>query len=91
MTAFDTFEFDRENEIVTLGAGQTWGEYHKKMEAATPDYAGIISLSLPCGSELLLIGGCRHSRRVPNALHWNWRIHSLRWIFVAFGRIRVHV
>ena len=44
MTAFDGFEFDRENEIVTLGAGLTWGEYYKRMEAIAPDYAGMDSL-----------------------------------------------
>ena len=59
MTAFDGFKFDRENEIVTLGAGQTWEEYYKKMEAIAPDYAGMASLPPPCGSESLLMGGCR--------------------------------
>ena len=45
MTAFDGFEFDRENEVVTVGAGQTWGEYYKKMEEVAPDYAGRLTLS----------------------------------------------
>ena len=45
MTAFEGFEFDREKEVVTVGAGQTWEEYYKKMEAVAPDYAGILTLS----------------------------------------------
>lgn len=47
MTAFDAFQFDRENEVVTVGAGQTWEGYYKKMEAVAPDYAGILSLREP--------------------------------------------
>lgn len=41
MTAFDDFEFDRENEIVTVGAGQKWEDYYKKMEQEAPEYNGI--------------------------------------------------
>lgn len=48
MTAFDGFEFDRENEIVTIGAGQTWEEYYKKMEVVAPDYAGIPTHTKRC-------------------------------------------
>ena len=40
MGAFNGFEFDRKNEIVTLGAGQCWGDYYKKMEEIAPDYTG---------------------------------------------------
>ena len=49
MTAFDRFHFDRENEVVTVGAGQTWEEYYKKMEQVAPEYNGI--LILPNGFE----------------------------------------
>ena len=42
MTAFDRFDFDRENEVVTVGAGQTWEEYYKKMEQVAPEYNGIL-------------------------------------------------
>ena len=49
MTAFDRFDFDRENEVVTVGAGQTWEEYYKKMEEVAPEYNGI--LILPNGFE----------------------------------------
>lgn len=42
LTAFDEFAFDRENEIVTLGAGQPWGEYYRKMETVAPDYSGLL-------------------------------------------------
>lgn len=44
MTGFDGFDFDRENEIVTIGAGQSWEAYYKKMEAVAPDYAGILAI-----------------------------------------------
>ena len=44
MTAFDHFDFDRENEVVTVGAGQTWEEYYKKMEEVAPEYNGILIL-----------------------------------------------
>ena len=44
MTAFDRFEFDRENKVVTVGAGQTWEEYYKKMEEVAPEYNGILIL-----------------------------------------------
>jgi hypothetical protein len=37
LTAFDEFSYDAENETVILGAGQTWGDYYKKMENAAPD------------------------------------------------------
>ena len=42
MTAFDGFDFDRENEIVTVGAGQTWEDYYKKMEQVAPEYNGTL-------------------------------------------------
>lgn len=48
MTAFDHFEFDRQNELVIVGAGQTWGEYYKKMEEVAPDYSGTLTLSKRC-------------------------------------------
>ncbi len=40
MTAFDDFVFDRENEVVTVGAGQTWEDYYTKMEKVAPEYNG---------------------------------------------------
>ena len=48
MTAFDRFEFDRENKVVTVGAGQTWEEYYKKMEEVAPEYNGILILPNCC-------------------------------------------
>ena len=48
MTAFDYFEFDRQKELVIVGAGQTWEEYYKKMEEVAPDYSGTHSLSKRC-------------------------------------------
>lgn len=41
MAAFDDFDFDREKEILTLGAGQVWRDYYSKMEAVAPDYHGM--------------------------------------------------
>ena len=40
LTAFDQFEFDRENETLLLGAGQSWTDYYKKMEENAPEYSG---------------------------------------------------
>ena len=51
MTAFDGFEFDRKNEVVTVGAGQTWEDYYKKMEGLAPDYSGIFTLLNRCESK----------------------------------------
>jgi len=42
MTAFNGFEFDRENKVVTVGAGQTWESYYIKMEEMAPEYAGTV-------------------------------------------------
>lgn len=46
MTAFDGFDFDRENEFVTVGAGQTWRDYYRKMDETAPDYAGMFACLL---------------------------------------------
>ena len=43
MTAFDDVDFDRENEVVTVGAGQSWGEYYEKMDRIAPEYASKAS------------------------------------------------
>lgn len=51
MTKFDEFAFDQENEVVTVGAGQTWEEYYEKMEKAASDYAGIPTLPNRCKSK----------------------------------------
>ena len=45
MTAFESFHFDQDNEVVTVGAGQTWEEYYKKMEIVAPEYAGMFHRS----------------------------------------------
>jgi FAD/FMN-containing dehydrogenase len=42
MSAFEEFEFDGENEIVTLGAGQPWSSYYENMERVAPNYTGLI-------------------------------------------------
>jgi FAD/FMN-containing dehydrogenase len=40
MSAFDGFEFDRQSETITIGAGQAWAEVDAKMERFAPGYAG---------------------------------------------------
>jgi FAD/FMN-containing dehydrogenase len=40
LKAFDDFEWDEEKKVVTLGVGQTWVNFYRKMEKVTPDYAG---------------------------------------------------
>ncbi|KAF2432967.1 FAD-binding domain-containing protein [Tothia fuscella] len=42
MTAFDNFDFDRENETLTLGCGQSWRDYYEKMEQIAPEYTGLL-------------------------------------------------
>ena len=90
MTAFDEFEFDREKEVVTVGAGQTWEGYYKKMEETAPEYNGMSAFQSGVKAEIdprLMID----SRCLSNALHWNWGIHSLRWFFLAVGRVRAYL
>ncbi|ETI28914.1 hypothetical protein G647_01366 [Cladophialophora carrionii CBS 160.54] len=47
LTAFDGIEFDQQNETVTVGAGQSWGEYYEKMDKIAPGYA-TVSVRTPC-------------------------------------------
>jgi FAD/FMN-containing dehydrogenase len=42
INAFDSFEFDDETKVATIGAGQTWGDVDRKMEEAAPGYAGLL-------------------------------------------------
>jgi FAD/FMN-containing dehydrogenase len=39
MSAFDGFEFDRQSEIINIGAGQVWAEVDTKIERFAPGYA----------------------------------------------------
>jgi FAD/FMN-containing dehydrogenase len=41
LAAFDSFDFDRTTETITIGAGQVWGEVDRKMEEFGPGYAGV--------------------------------------------------
>lgn len=47
MTAFDSFDFDRENKTVTLGAGQPWASYYQRMDEMAPDWT-IVACRTPC-------------------------------------------
>lgn len=49
LAAFDGFEFDRESETITIGAGQVWGEVDRKMEEFAPGYAGMALSTLSLG------------------------------------------
>lgn len=40
---FTDFAYDSENEILTIGAGSLWSEYHEKMKKEAPGYAGKFS------------------------------------------------
>jgi FAD/FMN-containing dehydrogenase len=44
-TAFDDFHFDKEAEIVTLGAGLLWRDYYARMAEVAPDYQGSFSMA----------------------------------------------
>ncbi|KAL4880158.1 FAD-binding domain-containing protein [Aspergillus karnatakaensis] len=46
-SAFEDFHFDRESETVTIGAGQTWSDVYRKLEAVAPEY-GIVGARTPC-------------------------------------------
>ena len=46
---FNNFDFDAENEVVTLGSGTTWGHYYQRMEEAAPDYSVVACRYLVIG------------------------------------------
>lgn len=39
-TALNDFHFDKQSELVTIGAGQTWAEVFRKLGEVAPDYGG---------------------------------------------------
>lgn len=39
LTAFDEVQWNPQSEIVTIGVGQSWGEYYEKMDRIAPEYA----------------------------------------------------
>lgn len=43
---FRDFEFDREQEVLTIGAGSLWSEYYEQMKAVAPDYA-VVAAATP--------------------------------------------
>jgi FAD/FMN-containing dehydrogenase len=40
MSTFDSFEFNQEDETVTIGAGQLWRDVDRKVEQLAPGYSG---------------------------------------------------
>ncbi|OAP62157.1 hypothetical protein AYL99_04360 [Fonsecaea erecta] len=57
MTAFDDVDIDRQNEIVTVGAGQSWGQYYEKMDKIAPDYATVSIRTPSVGVGGSILGG----------------------------------
>ncbi|KIX93842.1 uncharacterized protein Z520_10467 [Fonsecaea multimorphosa CBS 102226] len=57
MTAFDDVDFDRQNEIVTVGAGQSWGQYYEKMDRIAPDFATVSVRTPSVGVGGSILGG----------------------------------
>jgi len=53
LAAYDSFEFDRTTETITIGAGQVWGEVDRKMEEFAPGYAGCGAPNLSLRQSLL--------------------------------------
>lgn len=45
MTAFNEVLFNREDETVFVGAGQTWGEVDSKLAEQAPEYASMVTHS----------------------------------------------
>lgn len=43
---FKDFEFDRENEVLTIGAGSLWSEYYEQMKATAPEYS-VVAAATP--------------------------------------------
>lgn len=48
MSAFDGFEFNKEEETVTVGAGQLWRHVDAKVEEFAPGYSGKQRFVLTC-------------------------------------------
>lgn len=38
MSAFDGFHLDRDSELATIGAGQTWSDVYQKLSEVAPEY-----------------------------------------------------
>lgn len=57
MSAFNGFHLDRNSELATVGAGQTWSDVYRKLNEVAPEYGSKdISSNLPdhvfCGRRL---------------------------------------
>ncbi|KAL5335049.1 FAD-binding domain-containing protein [Aspergillus crustosus] len=46
-SAFNDFHFDTAQEMVTIGAGQTWSDVYRKLAETAPEY-GIVGARTPC-------------------------------------------
>ncbi|RAK90233.1 FAD binding domain-containing protein [Aspergillus costaricaensis CBS 115574] len=47
MSAFNGFHLDRNSELATVGAGQTWSDVYRKLNEVAPEY-GIVGARTPC-------------------------------------------
>ena len=98
MAAFDEFDFDKESEILTLGAGQLWRDYYEKMEKVAPEYHGKILSARRPGlsaylslSMLIAILGFDYSGRRSYPRPECRRQHHRRRLLLARSTIRQHL
>ncbi|KIW63905.1 hypothetical protein PV04_08871 [Phialophora macrospora] len=68
MAAFDDFEFDREDEVLKIGAGLRWRDYYEKMERVAPDYHVVAARTpaLSIGGSILSAGFSWLARQYGN-------------------------
>ncbi|EXJ74750.1 uncharacterized protein A1O5_01445 [Cladophialophora psammophila CBS 110553] len=68
MESFDEFDYDKENEVLTLGAGQLWRDYYNKMEREAPDHHVIAARTpaLGIGGSILSAGFSWLARQYGN-------------------------
>lgn len=88
LKAFDDFEWDEEKKVVTLGVGQTWVDYYRKMEKVTSDYAGTLLADISDSFGKRLISG---SHRMSNSIHRHWGKCAQWWLLLALERIWLHL
>jgi hypothetical protein len=70
MSAFNGFHFDRNTEVATVGAGQTWGDIDRKIEESAPGYAGPLPTPRYCVYNFCLISNEMSRCRGSSSIHW---------------------
>lgn len=84
MSAFDSFEFDKETETVTVGAGQIWTDVNAKMELFAAGYAGIVMPQALSVAFLDVLVSAQSTMFFP----WSWRLNTWRRYWLAVVRVR---